>query len=176
MSRPVDPAVAAPPGLGAPFDDVTCEACRRVLAAAEHNEHGHPILARIDPDSGTPTGSLAATGMGHQYVHTRTGRTAVCITRDPVALLRGAIAASGLSARRYATEVLTRDERTVRRWLAGKSPIPRAVVAMLTGQHGLAPRVAAEIAGVADYRTVCRRDITKRLQSPDDSCAAPAEP
>ena len=95
---------------------------------------------------------------------------------SPVALLRAAIAASGLSARRYAIDVLTRDERTVRRWLAGKSPIPRAVVVMLAGQHGLAPRVAAEIAGVADYRTVGRRDITKRLQSPNDSCAAPAEP
>jgi len=80
------------------------------------------------------------------------GRGPVSCPVDPaVALLRAAIAASGLSARRYATEVLTRDERTVRRWLAGKSPIPRAVVAMLTGQHGLAPRVAAEIAGVADY-------------------------
>jgi hypothetical protein len=53
------------------------------------------------------------------------------VTSDPVALLRAAIAASGLSARRYATEVLTRDERTVRRWLAGESPVPQAVLRYL---------------------------------------------
>ena len=47
------------------------------------------------------------------------------------ALLRDAIKASGLSARRFAREVLLRDERTVRRWLAGDSPIPEPVVAYL---------------------------------------------
>jgi Arc/MetJ family transcription regulator len=46
-------------------------------------------------------------------------------------LLRAAIEASGLSARRFAVEVLIRDERTVRRWLAGDSPIPAVVVAKL---------------------------------------------
>jgi hypothetical protein len=55
-------------------------------------------------------------------------------TISDIALLRAAIAASGLSARRYATEVLTRDERTVRRWLAGESPIPQAVLRYLQGQ------------------------------------------
>lgn len=49
----------------------------------------------------------------------------------PVELLRAAIARSGLSARAYATEVLLRDERTVRRWLAGDSPIPEPVVSFL---------------------------------------------
>lgn len=34
-------------------------------------------------------------------------------------ILRQAITASGLSARRFAVIVLWRDERTVRRWLAG---------------------------------------------------------
>ena len=42
--------------------------------------------------------------------------------------LRRAITASGLSARQYARTVLVREERTVRRWLAGDSPIPRAVL------------------------------------------------
>ena len=42
-------------------------------------------------------------------------------------LLRVAIAASGLSARRYAEEVLARDERTVRRWISGQSPVPQVV-------------------------------------------------
>lgn len=40
-------------------------------------------------------------------------------------LLRRAIEASGLSARRFAFEVMTRDERTIRRWLAG-DPMPDA--------------------------------------------------
>jgi hypothetical protein len=34
-------------------------------------------------------------------------------------LLKAAIAASGLSARKFATVVLLRDERTIRRWLRG---------------------------------------------------------
>ena len=46
-------------------------------------------------------------------------------------LLRSAIEASGLSARRFAREVLIRDERTIRRWLAGDSPMPEPVVAKL---------------------------------------------
>lgn len=52
----------------------------------------------------------------------------------PVDLLRAAIEASGLSARRFAVEVLLRDERTVRHWLAGDSPIPKPVVDYLR-QH-----------------------------------------
>lgn len=50
---------------------------------------------------------------------------------EPTALLRDAIARSGLSARQYALTVLVRDERTVRRWLAGDSPIPAPVRAYL---------------------------------------------
>lgn len=46
-------------------------------------------------------------------------------------ILRKAIEASGLSARRFATEILLRDERTVRRWLAGDSPIPEVVLRWL---------------------------------------------
>ncbi len=46
-------------------------------------------------------------------------------------LLKDAIEASGLSDRRFATEVLIRDERTVRRWLKGDSPIPAVVVEFL---------------------------------------------
>lgn len=48
-----------------------------------------------------------------------------------IELLRAAIASSGLSARQYAAQILLRDERTVRRWLAGDSPIPAPVVAFL---------------------------------------------
>lgn len=49
-------------------------------------------------------------------------------------LLAQCIARSGLSARQYATTVLLRDERTVRRWLAGDSPIPEPVLVFLRQQ------------------------------------------
>lgn len=49
---------------------------------------------------------------------------------QPVDLLRQAIKSSGLSARQYAKQILLRDERTVRRWLAG-DPMPRAVIEFL---------------------------------------------
>ena len=42
-------------------------------------------------------------------------------------LLRRAIEASGMSARRFATEVLVRDERTIRRWLDATRPMPAVV-------------------------------------------------
>jgi hypothetical protein len=49
-------------------------------------------------------------------------------TRDEwTALLNRRIDESGLSARRFAREVLRRDERTIRRWIAGDSPIPGEV-------------------------------------------------
>lgn len=38
-------------------------------------------------------------------------------------LIAAAVEASGLSARRFAVALLARDERTVRRWLAG-DPLP----------------------------------------------------
>ena len=44
-----------------------------------------------------------------------------------VELLRAAIAAAGGSARAFARRPLLRNERTVRRWLAGERPIPAEV-------------------------------------------------
>ena len=55
---------------------------------------------------------------------------------EQVALLKRAIAASGLSARRFASEKLIRNERTVRRWLAGECPIPVAVLQFLAARYG----------------------------------------
>lgn len=43
-------------------------------------------------------------------------------------LLERRISESGLSARRFAVEVLRRDERTIRRWLSADSPIPQIVL------------------------------------------------
>lgn len=49
-------------------------------------------------------------------------------TPTPPELLRTVIDASGLSARQWAEDVAWRDERTVRRWINGQSPIPKIVV------------------------------------------------
>lgn len=46
------------------------------------------------------------------------------------ALLLSLITESGLSLRRFAETVMVRDERTVRRWMAG-APIPRVAVRQL---------------------------------------------
>jgi hypothetical protein len=55
---------------------------------------------------------------------------------EQITALKGAIQHSGLSARQFAVQILTRDERTVRRWLAGDVPIPRAVLAFLAKGRG----------------------------------------
>lgn len=44
-----------------------------------------------------------------------------------LARLKAAIDRSGLSNSAYARQVLVRDPRQLRRWLAGDSPIPDAV-------------------------------------------------
>ncbi len=44
--------------------------------------------------------------------------------------LRAAIKASGLSARRFAVELMGRNERSVRRWLSGE-PMPAVVLGWL---------------------------------------------
>ena len=42
-------------------------------------------------------------------------------------LIRAAIAGSGLSARQFAERILSRDERTIRRWVSGEvEPPPQA--------------------------------------------------
>lgn len=50
---------------------------------------------------------------------------------DPIKLLRRKIKASGLSNRKFAEEILSRDERTIRRWLSGETAIPQIVVKFL---------------------------------------------
>lgn len=48
-----------------------------------------------------------------------------------IQLLKTAIAKSGMSASGFATEILTRDPRTIRRWLKGTTQIPPAVIDFL---------------------------------------------
>lgn len=57
-----------------------------------------------------------------------------------VTALRLAIRASRRSTRRFAREVLLREPRTVRRWLAGESIIPAAVVEWMCDQGFLVGR------------------------------------
>ncbi len=47
---------------------------------------------------------------------------------EQIALLRAAIERSGLSVSAFARDRLIREGRTVRRWLAGDSPIPQMVL------------------------------------------------
>lgn len=51
--------------------------------------------------------------------------------KDPRELLRTVIDASGLSARKWAEDVAWRDERTVRRWINGQTPVPTLIVEKL---------------------------------------------
>jgi hypothetical protein len=51
---------------------------------------------------------------------------------EQIALLRAAIARTGLSNRQYAERVLMRDERTVRRWISGQQAIPAVVLRQLS--------------------------------------------
>jgi hypothetical protein len=54
---------------------------------------------------------------------------------EAVQLLRTVINASGLSDRQWAMKVAWRDERTIRRWLAGDAPIPKMVIYHLLALH-----------------------------------------
>ena len=56
-------------------------------------------------------------------------------TPEAVRQLRAAIKKSGLSACQYAKHILMRNDRTLRRWLAGERPIPEAVRAFLEESH-----------------------------------------
>lgn len=73
--------------------------------------------------------AATCTRAGHVTIDDETG-----IEGDDVDLLRHVIGASGLSARQWALTIALRDERTVRRWLAGDSPIPEPVLAYLRAQ------------------------------------------
>jgi hypothetical protein len=60
-------------------------------------------------------------------------------------LIEMAIAASGLSSRRFAELLMGRDERTIRRWIVGKVEIPPLARAFLERWLALNPRQQAAI-------------------------------
>lgn len=51
---------------------------------------------------------------------------------ESIALLEKRIEESGLSVRQFALKVMLREDRTIRRWLTGESPIPNLVLDFLT--------------------------------------------
>ena len=60
-------------------------------------------------------------------------------------LIRAAVQAAGISARQFAERVLGRDERTLRRWAAGSSPIPLKARTFLTRWLALSPEERSKI-------------------------------
>lgn len=67
-------------------------------------------------------------------------------------LLRAAIDASGLSARRFAVELLGVDERTVRRWLDGTRPL-QATARILCNAIVAEPALTELLRAAADRDT-----------------------
>lgn len=63
-------------------------------------------------------------------------------------LIRSAVEASGLSARRFAEWVMTRDERTIRRWSSGDAPIPETARVRLTWFLGLPDSVREKLIAI----------------------------
>ena len=80
-------------------------------------------------------------------------------------VLRFHIAASGMSARQFARRILLRDERTVRRWLAGTSPIPAPVVEFL--ERTPAP-AAVSIGSLDDMHALEVREAQRAIRARGD--------
>lgn len=62
-------------------------------------------------------------------------------------LIRAAIAAGGLSSRRFAEDLMGRDERTIRRWVAGEIAIPPIARAWLERWLALSDATRGRIVG-----------------------------
>jgi hypothetical protein len=62
-------------------------------------------------------------------------------------LIREAVEASRLSARRFAEHIMSRDERTVRRWLSGEVEIPAIARMWLTHWLSLSDGTRERIVG-----------------------------
>lgn len=71
------------------------------------------------------------------------------IVKDPE-LIQSAIAESGISARRFAERILSRDERTVRRWSSGEIEIPPLARAWLERWLEIPEPARTRIVGTLD--------------------------
>jgi hypothetical protein len=65
-------------------------------------------------------------------------------------LINAAIEASGLSARRFAMRILSRDERTVRRWISGETEIGEVAREWLENWLTLSDATRQRIVGALD--------------------------
>lgn len=65
-------------------------------------------------------------------------------------LITAAIEASGLAARRFAIRIISRDERTVRRWIAGEIEIPTVARDWLENWLTLSDATRQRIVGALD--------------------------
>lgn len=65
-------------------------------------------------------------------------------------LIQAAIEASGLSARRFAERFLTRDERTIRRWVTSEQDIPEVARRRLEWFMALPPTPREKLIALLD--------------------------
>lgn len=65
-------------------------------------------------------------------------------------LIAAAIEASGMSARRFAERVLSRDERTIRRWQAGDIAIPEIARWWLERFLAMSPAMRERLIAILD--------------------------
>lgn len=65
-------------------------------------------------------------------------------------LINAAVVASNLSARRFAERILSRDERTIRRWAAGDAPIPAQARSFLENWLALSEAARGRIVKLLD--------------------------
>ena len=69
---------------------------------------------------------------------------------DDVELINTAIDESGLSARKFAEKVMTRDERTIRRWQGGQQAIPEVGRRRLQWFLALSQAMRARLMAILD--------------------------
>jgi hypothetical protein len=106
-----------------------------VRCDSDTGDGGWSLHAPGSEDEGIATGDAPALVSGTGEITREDYDTARAVLASPGFRRRGMIstllAASGLSAAEFARTVVGRDERTVRRWLAGE-PIPESVAAWLS--------------------------------------------
>ena len=76
--------------------------------------------------------------------------------KEWMSLLSDRIEQSGLSSHRFARDVLRRDDRTIRGWLSGESPIPHEVQLFLVDAKP-ARRISRASSATVSSDGVCGR-------------------
>jgi len=58
------------------IDSVTCKYCHKKLELVPKNENNFPLISEF-----YECGNFAGQELGHQYVYTKDGKTALCIVK-----------------------------------------------------------------------------------------------